>query len=111
MKYPTIEESRLAELAAEHGLQTLAAREALRVAIENIQLLDKKNLDYGPNNINAYGTIGVVVKMTDKFERLKTFFNKKRRRMVNESILDTFKDISNYGIIAILIERKRWPRE
>src|SRR5881394_408137 len=64
-------EEQLKERACGLGLKTIAGREALRVAIENVQLLDKKQRDYGPNNINAYGLFGCVVRITDKTERFK----------------------------------------
>jgi hypothetical protein len=50
--------------------------------------------------------------MNDKMERLKTLFNKgRRKRAINESIVDTFRDISNYAIIALMLELGRWPNE
>ena len=73
-------------------------------------LLDKKNQDYGPRNVSGFGPFGIVVRMNDKFERLKTLFAKgRKRKAVNENVLDTFSDISNYGIIAELLEKNEWP--
>jgi len=74
--------------------------------------MDQKQQDYGPRNISGFGTFGVVVRMNDKFERLKSLFNKgRRRRAVNESIIDTFRDISNYATIALMIETNQWPMD
>lgn len=98
-------------LAAQLGINTPAGITFLQIALENAKLMDNKNKDYGPRNISAFGTFGVVVKMNDKFERLKHMFSKKRRRPVNESILDSFRDIGNYAIIALMVETKRWPNE
>ena len=93
-------------------LKTVAGREALRIALENIKLLDNKQLDYGSRNISGFATFGVVVRMNDKFERIKSLFNTgRRRRAINESILDSFKDISNYAIIAEMLETGKWPNE
>lgn len=94
------------------GLQTQAAREFTRISLANALLMDRKQLDYGPENISKFGTFGVVVRMTDKFERLRELFNKggRRRKAINESIEDTFRDVSNYAIIALMVERGLWPK-
>ena len=48
--------------------------------------------------------------MSDKMERLANLFNKgRRRKAVNESIIDTFRDIANYGVIAMMLEEGKWP--
>jgi hypothetical protein len=92
-------------------LETQAGREALRVAIRNIKLLDNKQRDYGSKNISSFGLFGVVVRMNDKFERIKNLLTNRRKSAVNESIRDSFRDISNYAIIALLVESKKWPIE
>lgn len=92
-------------------LKTLAGKEFLSIALENTLLMDKKQLDYGSGNISGYGTFGVVVRMNDKFERIKNLFNNRRKRAANESIMDSFRDISNYGIIAVMLETGKWPNE
>lgn len=93
-------------------LQTLAGKEFLRIALENVKLMDNKQIDYGSKNISGFGTFGVVVRMNDKFERIKNLFNSgRRKKSVNESILDSFRDISNYSIIALMLEAKLWPDE
>lgn len=92
-------------------IQTHAGKLALLIALENVKLLDKKQLDYGSKNISGFGTFGVVVRMNDKFERIKNLFKNKRRRAVNESIKDSFRDLSNYAIIAYMVETNQWPDE
>ena len=99
------------ELCARLDLKTAAGRIFLRIALENTLLMDGKQVDYGSKNISGFGTYGVVVRMSDKMERIKNLFGKKRRRAVNESILDSFRDISNYANIAIMTETKNWPNE
>lgn len=100
------------ELELVLDLKTTAGKNALRVALANVQLLDRKQQDYGSKNISVFGTHGVLVRMTDKFERLKTLFTKRRKRSPrNESILDTFQDIANYSTIALMLETSQWPDE
>ncbi len=151
----------LADLQSDLGLQTEAGKEALVIALENVILLDKKQQDYGSSNISKFGVFGVIVRLSDKIERLKnlkTFaglspeqkqkirnvskvlkaiaqdehrvnvmeciaildenldslrelITKRRASANNESIKDTFRDTSNYSIIALLLELKRWPNE
>lgn len=75
-------------------------------------LLITKQLDYGPGNINnAYGgpINGLLVRIGDKFERLKNLFNKEQKPNF-ESIEDSFKDLANYAVIGILIQKGKWPK-
>lgn len=85
-------------------------RDFIRFTLENIQLFDRKQHDYGARNIAGYGTFGVIVRMSDKHARLQSLFHKKRRPRVQESIDDSLKDISNYSTIARMVERKVWPQ-
>jgi len=75
-------------------------------------LLITKQLDYGPGNINnAFGgpTTGLLVRIGDKFERLKHLINRGLQPN-HESIEDSFKDLANYGVIGLMIERGVWPK-
>lgn len=69
---------------------------------EMIQLLIRKQRDYGHGNILGFGLFGVAVRMSDKLERLK---NLMRRRITpsNESIEDTVMDIVGYSVIASML--------
>lgn len=101
----------LSALSQQLGLETAAGRQFLTFALENVLLMDKKQIDYGSRNISGFGTFGVVVRMNDKFERIKNLFNNKRKAAVNESIRDSFRDISNYAIIALMLDTGKWPNE
>lgn len=98
-------------VSLELGLKTLASREYLKTCFANARLFDKKQSDYGSRNISGFGTFGIIVRMNDKFERLKTLLGKKRRKPQNESIMDSLRDISNYANIAIMVETNKWPDE
>lgn len=106
-----IPEPALINICNELNLKTVAGRIFLRRAIENVLLMDAKQMDYGSKNISSFGTFGVVVRMNDKFERIKNLFKNKRKRAVNESIKDSFRDLSNYAIIALMLENSEWPNE
>jgi hypothetical protein len=76
-------------------------------------LLITKQLDYGPGNINnAHGgpINGLLVRIGDKFERLKNLFSKESKPNF-ESIEDSFKDLANYAVIGILIQKGKWPKQ
>ena len=76
-------------------------------------LLITKQMDYGPGNINnAHGgpINGLLVRIGDKFERLKNLFSKEARPNF-ESIEDSFKDLANYAVIGILVQKGKWPKQ
>lgn len=101
----------LFEVSRALGIKTAAAQVFLEHALENVLLMDAKQLDYGSRNITKGGTFGCVLRASDKFERLFNLFTKKRNRPVNESVQDSFRDISNYMVIAIMLEKGEWPKE
>jgi len=75
-------------------------------------LLITKQADYGPGNINnAFNgpMNGLMVRIGDKFERLKNLLSSGAKPQ-HESIEDSFKDMANYAVIALMVERGLWPR-
>jgi hypothetical protein len=62
----------------------------------------QKHQDYGPTN-------GLLVRMHDKMERLKNLYYNRRGNTPNyESIEDSYKDLANYAIIGLLVQRGQW---
>jgi hypothetical protein len=110
MNHDTYESTLPERVAKELGLQTAHSRYFLQVCFENAQLFDKKQLDYGPKNIIGFGVFGIIVRMNDKFERMKNLFMKKRKPR-NESMKDALRDIANYAMIATMVDTGRWPNE
>jgi hypothetical protein len=85
--------------------------QALDVVIEELrELMISKQKDYGPGNIAAFGEYGVLVRASDKFERLKNLLDPVNQDQVpmHESIDDSWKDWVNYGIIALMIRSGNW---
>lgn len=99
------------QVAAALDLKTTAAKTFLRVSLENTLLMERKQLDYGSHNIRKGGIFGCILRASDKFERLFNLFNNRRRKVVNESIRDSLRDISNYMIIALILDNNEWPNE
>jgi hypothetical protein len=91
---------------------TAFAADVWAVMDEIGNLLITKQADYGPGNINnAFGgpINGLLVRIGDKFERLKNLF-KSGSTPKHESIEDSFKDMANYAVIALMIQRGTWPK-
>lgn len=65
-------------------------------------LMIKKQMDYGSQNILKFGEMGVIVRMNDKLERLANLV-KSGRKPENELLDDTYLDIANYAIIALML--------
>jgi hypothetical protein len=81
--------------------------------VEAEQLLLKKHKDYGPKNISQSpgGPInGLRVRMHDKLARINHLYDK-GATPENESLRDSFIDLANYSIIALMVLDGEWPNE
>jgi hypothetical protein len=79
--------------------------------IEANDLLIKKHKDYGPTNIsNAPGgpLNGLRVRMHDKQARINHLIDNNLDPK-NESLRDSFLDLANYAIIALMVLDEEWP--
>lgn len=78
---------------------------------KELELTRKKNNDYGGpvdpwKNFREFGELGILVRMSDKFARLKTALVEKRGLEVNdESVEDTIRDLAIYSKILLLYRR------
>ena len=81
--------------------------EALDIVMaEQRELMLRKQHDYGPANITALGNRGVLVRVWDKVARLKNLlWDHPERAAQNEPIEDSWRDLSNYGVLAIMNDR------
>ena len=79
---------------------------------ELIPITEKKGHDYSGDqdslsNLRDFGWGGVVVRIGDKYHRLKNFcVLSDGLKVQDESIEDTLKDLINYGFIALLMYRE-----
>jgi hypothetical protein len=69
---------------------------------EALELFKRKNTDYGDAFAN-YGSIGVIVRMGDKIQRLVSVTNRSVSLINNESLRDTLIDLHNYAAMAIML--------
>ena len=83
----------------------------LTVQQEAHNLFIQKNKDYGDAFAN-YGTIGVIVRMGDKIQRLVNVTKNGINLVETESLRDTLIDLHNYAAMAImLMDEKNKPVE
>ena len=84
--------------------------EAMEIATKAVELLVQKHEDYGPANISDApgGPLnGLSVRLHDKVARLNNLLSNNKAPK-NEAIEDTFIDILNYAIIALLVLDDKW---
>ena len=93
-----------------------------KIQREQYDLFLHKQHDYGPGNISV-GTqlqtaeevhlslTGLWFRMNDKIQRLKNLLMNKRKSAVEgEPMEDAYLDVSNYGIMAIIVSRGKWGK-
>ena len=97
------------------------AKEFHKIQFEQWSTFCRKQMDYGPSNI-AMGTalktkedrrlslIGLIVRINDKIQRLMNLVVKHNRDAQNEPVMDAFKDLSVYGIIAQIVDNGKWGK-
>jgi hypothetical protein len=88
---------------------------------EQYELFAAKQKNYGTGNISMGTTLdndndvkvslmGLFFRMNDKIQRIKQLIIFNHKDEVGESLLDTYKDLSVYSIIAQLVKEKVWGR-
>ncbi len=69
---------------------------------------NKKNSDYGVENIKKFGILGIIVRLSDKIARLGNLYGK-TSSVKDESINDTLIDIINYSTYGEMLCNSAWP--
>ncbi len=72
------------------------------IQAQALALFEKKNTDYGDAFAN-YGTVGVLVRVGDKIQRLISVSNRGIQLVGDESLRDTLIDLHNYAAMAIML--------
>lgn len=93
-----------------------------KIQKEQYELFLHKQHDYGPGNISV-GTqlqtpeevrlslIGLFFRMNDKIQRVKTLLlNNRKSAVKDEPVEDAYLDVSNYGIMATIVNRGKWGK-
>tara|TARA_B000000557_G_C20769111_1_gene440932 strand:+ start:357 stop:731 length:375 start_codon:yes stop_codon:yes gene_type:complete len=93
-----------------------------RIQREQYELFLHKQHDYGPQNI-AVGTalvndedkrlslMGIWFRINDKVERIKTLIMRgDDGSLEDEGLVDSYSDISNYGVMAQVVASGKWAK-
>ena len=90
-----------------------------KIMMEQYILFCKKHRNYGTGNVNVGTNLesdsdvklaltGLWFRMNDKIQRIKQLVIQNEPDTVGESITDTFQDLSVYGIIAQIVQQKKF---
>lgn len=63
----------------------------VNVTTELVHMLIKKHIDYGPNNLKRFGLEGIVIRMSDKMERLINLVYHKQTPMSRKVFVENLK--------------------
>lgn len=91
-----------------------------KIQQEQYELFCRKQLDYGPENITLgkdteipenrkLSLLGIWFRSNDKIQRILNLIQSNRNPQ-NESLEDSWIDLSNYSIISMLISRNKWSK-
>ena len=90
-----------------------------KIMMEQYIIFCKKHRNYGTGNVNVGTNLeteadvklsltGLWFRINDKIQRLKQLVIQNEPDTVGESIKDTFQDLSVYGIIAQIVQQKKF---
>lgn len=88
------------------------ADKVMEYAKVNVELLVQKHRDYGPKNISGApgGALnGIRVRMHDKLARINHLLDT-GADPTNESLQDSFIDLANYAVIALMVMDGEWDK-
>lgn len=69
-------------------------------------LLMSKRRSYGRSNLTTFGAIGIIVRASDKIQRLKTMSESGMDRNVDgDSMDDAWRDLIGYGVLGLIYTR------
>jgi len=78
------------------------------------ELMTKKNHDYAVEqdvfrNFRTFGTLGVLVRLSDKLARLRSFEENNVFKVTDEALIDTILDTINYAVIYFAMKQEDRP--
>jgi hypothetical protein len=78
---------------------------------EMLELTTKKSNDYASENdpfrnFRAFEELGILVRMSDKFARLRTaLYDRKEMAVDDETVEDTILDLATYAVLLLAYRR------
>ena len=100
----------------------LMTEEFKKIQREQYELFLHKQHDYGPQNIavgqelkndeeKRLSLMGIWFRINDKVERIKTLIMRgDDGSLKDEGLVDSYSDISNYGVMAQVVARGKWAK-
>ena len=97
-------------------------KEFKRLQKAQYELFLHKQHDYGPQNIavgqmlvneeeKRLSLMGIWFRINDKVERIKTILMRgDNGSLEGEGLVDSYSDISNYGVMAQVVARGKWAK-
>ena len=96
------------------------AKEFKRLQKQQYQVFCEKQIEYGPTNISVGTSLetdeevklsltGLWFRMNDKIQRMKNLLMNNQKAN-NEPLEDSFLDVSNYGIMSTIVNKKKWGK-
>ena len=96
-------------------------KEFKKILNEEYELFCLKQSNYGPSNISVGTNLetpedvklsltGIWFRSNDKIQRIKQLVVLGNNDNVGESIDDTYKDLSVYSVIALIVKRGKWGK-
>lgn len=73
--------------------------------LEVEELVAQRGKKYGPGNIQEFGELGVLVRLSDKLSRLRHT----TENFADETSTDSWMDVIGYGLIGLAWSRGDWP--
>ena len=62
----------------------------------------KKNNDYGTDNLDTFGKIGIMIRLQDKINRFINVSKNNINLVEDETLDDTIKDLINYSYLFLI---------
>lgn len=99
----------IARLLQFHGIKTSLGAVLFHLLPNLVALADRKQQDYGSDNLTEFGEFGILVRLSDKRGRLKTLVGSGAQpKVADEGIGDTWLDLANYALIGYCMHTGLW---
>ena len=69
---------------------------------ELLETFIKKNNDYGNDNLDTFGKIGIMIRLQDKINKYINIKKNNIHLVEDESLDDTIKDLINYSYLFLI---------
>ncbi|MGC8676194.1 MAG: nucleotide modification associated domain-containing protein [Candidatus Micrarchaeia archaeon] len=95
-------------VTALRAASALSGKPVADVGKECYELGVRKNKDYGSDNILRFGTMGIIVRIGDKINRLNNIQKSGTASVTDEKMIDTIMDVFNYAVYGIMLSNNVW---